>query len=164
MTVMWETSIIDESIIEWGNSTVLGNSTFGTFVTGSGMSKVHTVQLTGLIPNSHYYYRIHTTAIEGQTFDFITPPLPESEKNFNIVSMSDMQQDGAHPEVFSDIVNNDLIPFVNDRFGNNNDLANDIAYVFIPGDLEQLEGIIHLGKVHFSIPHRPFLTMCPYTL
>ncbi|MDG1351211.1 MAG: metallophosphoesterase [Crocinitomicaceae bacterium] len=161
MTVMWETSIIDESIIEWGNSTVLGNSTFGTFVTGSGMSKVHTVQLTGLIPNSRYYYRIHTTAIEGQTFDFITPPLPESEKNFNIVSMSDMQQDGAHPEVFSDIVNADLIPFVDERYGNNNDLAYNLAYVFIPGDLVTTGGNYPSWKSTFFDPAQTLFNHIP---
>ena len=132
MTVMWETSSIDESIVEWGSTSSFGNTALGTFVSGNGLSKVHTVKITGLSPDTRYYYRIHTDAVVSQTYDFISSPLPESEKSFNLISMSDMQQDGAHPEVFSDIVNNDLIPFVNDRYGKNNDLANDVAYVFIP--------------------------------
>ena len=133
MTVMWETNAIDESIIKWGPTSDLGNTSLGTFVTGSGLSRVHTVVVNGLSPDTRYYYRIETNDVQSDIFDFVTPPLPNSEKNFNIVSMSDMQQDGSHPEVFSDIINNELIPFVNEKFGNG--LATDIAYAFIPGDL-----------------------------
>jgi hypothetical protein len=158
---MWETSSIDESIVEWGNTSSFGNTALGTFVSGNGLSKVHTVKITGLSPDTRYYYRIHTDALVGQTYDFISPPLPESEKNFNLISMSDMQQDGAHPEVFSDIVNNDLIPFVNDRFGNNNDLANDIAYVFIPGDLVTTGGNYPSWKSTFFDPAQTLFNHVP---
>ena len=133
MTIMWETNAIDESIVKWGPTSALGNTSLGTFVTGSGLSRVHTVVVNGLSPDTRYYYRIETNDVQSEVFDFVTPPLPNSEKNFNIVSMSDMQQDGSHPEVFSDIINNELIPFVNEKFGNG--LATDIAYAFIPGDL-----------------------------
>ena len=133
MTIMWETSAIDESMVAWGTTNDLGNTAIGTFVTGSGLSRVHTVVVNELEPDTRYYYRIETNDIQSDIFDFVTPPLPNSEKNFNIVSMSDMQQDGSHPEVFSDIINNELIPFVNERYGNG--LATDIAYAFIPGDL-----------------------------
>ena len=133
MTVMWETSMIDESIIEWGPTSSLEYTSLGTFVTGSGLSRVHTVALSGLSPDTRYFYRVKTNSVESDVFDFITPPLPESEKSFNIVSMSDMQQDGSHPEVFSDIINNDLIPFIDAKYGNG--LAEDLAYAFIPGDL-----------------------------
>ena len=133
MTIMWETNAIDESIVKWGPTSALGNTSLGTFVTGNGLSRVHTVIVNGLSPDTRYYYRIETNDVQSEVFDFVTPPLPNSEKNFNIVSMSDMQQDGSHPEVFNDIINNELIPFVNEKFGNG--LATDIAYAFIPGDL-----------------------------
>ena len=44
-----------------------------------------------------------------------------------------MQQDWQHTNVFDDMINDEVIPFVNNRYGN--DLATDLAYVFIPGDL-----------------------------
>jgi hypothetical protein len=47
--------------------------------------------------------------------------------------MSDMQQDWTHPDVFNDIVDDNLIPYIDEKFGN--DLATDLAYFFIPGDL-----------------------------
>ena len=43
--------------------------------------------------------------------------------------MSDMQRDWEHPNVFEDMINDEIIPFVNNRYGN--DLATDLAYVFI---------------------------------
>ena len=89
--------------------------------------------ISGLEPNTKYYYRVITNNAQSDVFDFVTPPLPNSEAPVNLVSMSDMQQDWQHTGVFEDIINNELIPFVNNRFGN--DLSTDVAYVFIPGDL-----------------------------
>tara|TARA_B110000046_G_scaffold163638_2_gene178688 strand:- start:4909 stop:7272 length:2364 start_codon:yes stop_codon:yes gene_type:complete len=159
MTMMWETNSIDESIIEWGATNSLGSTSIGTFVTGSGLSRVHTVVLENLNPDTRYFYRISTDDVQSAIFDFITPPLPESEKNFNLISMSDMQQDGSHPEVFSDIINNELIPFVNDRFGN--DLATDIAYVFIPGDLVSVGGNYPSWKSTFFDPAQALFQHVP---
>ena len=159
MTMMWETNSIDESIIEWGATNSLGSTSIGTFVTGSGLSRVHTVVLENLNPDTRYFYRISTDDVQSAIFDFITPPLPESEKNFNLISMSDMQQDGSHPEVFSDIINNELIPFVNDRFGN--DLATDIAYVFIPGDLVSVGGNYPSWKSTFFEPAQALFQHVP---
>ena len=131
--VMWETSSGEESTVEWGTTTALGNSSSGIFITGSGFSRIHTTVISGLDANTKYYYRVITNSVQSNIFDFVTPPLPTSEASFNIISMSDMQQDWQHPNVFEDIVNDEVIPFVNNRYGN--DLATDLAYVFIPGDL-----------------------------
>ena len=133
ITLMWETNTGDESTVEWGTSSALGNSSNGTFVTGNGASRIHTVSVSGLTESTKYFYRVITEAAQSDIYDFVTPPLPDSEASFNIISMSDMQQDWQHPNVFSDMVNDQVLPFVNERYGN--DLATDLAYVFIPGDL-----------------------------
>ena len=133
ITIMWETSSGNESVVEWGTSSSLGNSSSGIFIAGNGLSRIHTTMISGLEPNTKYYYRVITNNAQSDVFDFVTPPLPNSEAPVNLVSMSDMQQDWQHTGVFEDIINNELIPFVNNRFGN--DLSTDIAYVFIPGDL-----------------------------
>lgn len=133
ITVMWETSSGEESTVEWGTTTSLGNSSSGIFITGSGFSRIHITVISGLDANTKYYYRVITNSVQSNIFDFVTPPLPTSEASFNIVSMSDMQQDWQHTNVFDDMINDEVIPFVNNRYGN--DLATDLAYVFIPGDL-----------------------------
>ena len=133
MTIMWETSDGEESTVEWGMTNTLGNSSSGLFITGNGSSKIHTTLVNGLTANTKYYYRVITGSVQSNIFDFVTPPESNSEASFNIIAMSDMQQDWQHPNVFSDMVNDQVIPFVNARYGN--DLATDLAYVFIPGDL-----------------------------
>ncbi|MBT5438886.1 MAG: T9SS type A sorting domain-containing protein [Flavobacteriales bacterium] len=133
ITIMWETSSGNESTVEWGTSNTLGNSSSGVFISGNGLSRIHTTMLSGLESNTKYYYKVITNNAQSDIFDFVTPPLPNSEAPVNLVSMSDMQQDWQHTNVFEDIINDELIPFVNNRFGN--DLSTDIAYVFIPGDL-----------------------------
>ncbi|MDB3904993.1 metallophosphoesterase [Crocinitomicaceae bacterium] len=133
ITIMWETSSGNESVVEWGTSSSLGNSSSGIFIAGNGLSRIHTTMLSGLESNTKYYYKVITNNAQSDIFDFVTPPLPNSEAPVNLVSMSDMQQDWQHTNVFEDIINDELIPFVNNRFGN--DLSTDIAYVFIPGDL-----------------------------
>ncbi|MDA7761960.1 metallophosphoesterase [Crocinitomicaceae bacterium] len=133
ITIMWETSSGNESTVEWGTSNTLGNSSSGVFISGNGLSRIHTTMLSELESNTKYYYKVITNNAQSDIFDFVTPPLPNSEAPVNLVSMSDMQQDWQHTNVFEDIINDELIPFVNNRFGN--DLSTDIAYVFIPGDL-----------------------------
>ena len=133
ITIMWETSSGNESLVEWGTSSSLGNSSSGIFMAGNGLSRIHTTIISGLESNTKYYYRVITNNAQSDIFDFVTPPLPNSEAPVNLVSMSDMQQDWQHTNVFEDIINDELIPFVNNRFGNG--LSTDIAYVFIPGDL-----------------------------
>ena len=133
ITIMWETSSGNESTVEWGTSNTLGNSSSGVFISGNGLSRIHTTMLSGLESNTKYYYKVITNNAQSDIFDFVTPPLPNSEAPVNLVSMSDMQQDWQHTNVFEDIINDELIPFVNNRFGN--DLSTDVAYVFIPGDL-----------------------------
>ena len=142
INVMWETSLGQQSLVEYGTTTSLGSSASGNTTIGFGLSQVHDTKIDGLLPNTKYYYRVKTLAATSPIYDFVTPPNPLNEKAFNIVAMSDMQQDAQHPNVFSEIVNQQLIPFVNNRYGN--DLAQNLAYVFIPGDL------VSSGNNYFS--------------
>lgn len=133
--IMWETSSDNSTSVEYGLTNALGTTVSGTAATGFGASFVHDVQLTGLDPATKYYYKTVTSSTESDVYFFKTPPLKSSEASFNIVAMSDMQQDWQHTSVFSDIVNDNLIPYIDQKFGN--DLATDLAYFFLPGDLVQ---------------------------
>ena len=133
--IMWETSSDNATSVEYGLTNALGTTVSGTSATGFGLSQVHDVELTGLQPATRYYYKAITGSIASDVYFFKTPPLKSSNANFNIVAMSDMQQDWQHPSVFSDLINDEMIPYVNQKFGN--DLATDLAYFFIPGDLVQ---------------------------
>jgi hypothetical protein len=133
MHVMWETSSDNSTSVEYGLTNSLGTTVSGTAITGNGASQVHDVELTGLTPATKYFYKAITGSLESQTYHFFTPPLQSSEASFNIVATSDMQQWGSYPTVFSDIVNDNIIPYVQDQYGS--DLSEHLAYFAIPGDL-----------------------------
>ena len=60
ITIMWETTSYSESIVEWGETEDLGNSTLGTAEVGFLFSYIHTVQISDLTPNAIYHYRTVT--------------------------------------------------------------------------------------------------------
>lgn len=51
--VTWTTTRPSEAIVEWG-----GDATYGHVVTLAGFAKAHSVELTGLAPESTYHYRV----------------------------------------------------------------------------------------------------------
>ncbi len=157
--IMWETTNSDESLVEWGTTQALGNSTSGAAFVGSGASRMHDTQLTDLTPATRYYYRVSTNGVQSAIYDFKTPPAVSSEASFNFAAMSDMQQDWQHTSVFSDIVNDQLIPFVANRFGN--DLPTDLAYIVIPGDLVQTGGVYPSWETTFFDPAQALFRHVP---
>ena len=131
ITVMWETDSNDQSRIEYGLTENLGNAQLGTAETGNGFSRIHTVTLDGLSPETRYFYKVVTTNVESEIFNFITPP--NTHEDFSFVAMSDMQRDGGNPNKFEEIVNEGIITFLNDNYSG--DLPEDLGFIMIPGDL-----------------------------
>lgn len=131
--IMWETDSDNSTSVDYGLTSSLGAVVSGSAVTGNGASRVHDVALTGLTPATKYYYRTITSGLESDIYHFTTPPLQSAEASFNIVATSDMQQWGAYPNIFSEIVNDNIIPYVQDVYGP--DLSEHLAYFAVPGDL-----------------------------
>jgi hypothetical protein len=61
--IMWETDAPSESIIEWGLSESLGNSTVGNSNPSDGTSMIHEVKLDNLMRFTKYFYRVRQTTI-----------------------------------------------------------------------------------------------------
>jgi phosphodiesterase/alkaline phosphatase D-like protein len=139
MHVMWETSTAGASEVQYGTTTALGTTVQATIATGSGISRICDAHLTGLQPATKYYYKAVTNVTESSTYHFITPPLKSSEASFNIVAMSDMQQEWQHTSVFKDLVEDNLIPYMQQEYGS--DLAEHLGYFIVPGDLVQTGGV-----------------------
>ena len=131
--ISWETSLGAESTVNWGTTIALGNTATGTAMTGQVLSQIHHTQIAGLQPNTRYYYQVKTDALTSAVYDFVTPPLKNSEKSFKLVAMSDMQQDSGNPTVFDKICNDGIIPYISNTYSG--DMANELAFVMIPGDL-----------------------------
>jgi len=135
ISILWETDSDSPSIVEWGLVQFLNESTSGNSFTNYGNSKIHTVELTDLTPNTRYYYRVVVGNYESYSdlHDFITPPDPSSEASFRIIAMSDMQRDGSNPNKFDEIIHDGVIDYLSDEYSD--DIAEELAMVLIPGDL-----------------------------
>jgi hypothetical protein len=129
--ILWETSSGEESRVEFGLTDTLGTSATGTALTSEGSYRVHEAQLTGLTPNTRYYYTAHTGGESAGPFHFTTPSA-DREVSFRMIAVSDMQRDGANPEVWGNVIHDGILDF----------LAADaplpdeaLAFVLLPGDL-----------------------------
>ena len=132
ITIVWETDSGEESLVEWGLTDALGESTTGSALTTDG-GQLHEVTLTGLERFTKYHYKVVTGSAESAVQIFKTPPFASDEQSARIVAMSDMQQDGTFPDKFEEIVNEGIIDYLADEFGG--DVADNLALVLIPGDL-----------------------------
>ncbi|MGB0916695.1 MAG: fibronectin type III domain-containing protein [Flavobacteriales bacterium] len=157
--VMWETTSDNSTSVDYGTSASLGTMVSGTAITGSGASQVHDVELSGLQPATKYFYKTITGSLESDVYHFRTPPLKSSEASFNIVAMSDMQQWGSYPTVFKDIVDDNLIPYIQDNYGN--DLSEHLGYFAVPGDLVTTGGIYGSWASTFFAPAENLLSYVP---
>ena len=133
--ILWETDSNSQSVVEWGQQIFLSEATTGSSFNNYGSSRIHTVGLNNLEPNTQYYYRVVIGNYESYStlYSFITPPLPSSEANFRIVAMSDMQRDGSNPNKFSEIIHDGVIDYTEEQYGDN--LSEELAMVLVPGDL-----------------------------
>lgn len=134
ITIMWETSYGEESIVEYGPSTKLGKMEIGSaFKVNNSESRLHKVQIKGLDRFSNYYYRVRTNTLVSNIYKFKTPPFANDNESYNFLAMSDMQIDDQNPNKFNEIIDEGIIPFLKEEYGN--EVSNDLALVMIPGDL-----------------------------
>ena len=133
ITIMWETDRGEESVVEWGLSNALGNTTRGTAQPSEGAARIHEVTLTGLERFTKYYYRVKTGSAISDIYSFKTPPFASDKESLRLVAMSDMQRDGAFPDKFQEMVQEGVIDYLNTEYGG--ELIDNLGLVLIPGDL-----------------------------
>ena len=133
MVIMWETNVNTETIVQYGLTQSLGNSATGTTLMTLGSTILHSVHLIALKPDSRYYYKAITGAWESAIYDFVTPPLRTSEAGLNIVLMSDMQKDGGNPNIFANLINTSLLPYIDSQYGS--PLSDHLQMAVLPGDV-----------------------------
>ena len=131
--IHWETTFGDESRVTWGLDETLGQTTEGGHRHLHNGSRLHAVELRGLTPATRYHYQVHTGELSSRVYHFKTPPTVDSEASFNLVAMSDMQQDSRNPDRYREIIEDGVIPYTQALFGD--DLAAALGLALIPGDL-----------------------------
>ena len=160
--ILWETDSDSQTIVEWGISPFLTESTTGTSFLNYGNSKIHTVELINLNPDTRYYYRVVVGNYESysELHDFITPPNPSSEQSFKIIAMSDMQQDGSNPNKFDEIIHDGVINYISEQYSDN--LAKELAMVLVPGDLVVTGNSYYQWQNTFFQPSEDLFSHVPF--
>ena len=131
--ISWETQAVEYSRVDWGPTPALGNVATATATGTLAGSQIHEIQLTGLEPATRYYYRASSGGTYSAVYDFITPPLRDSETDVRLVAMSDMQQSSANPNKFDEVIHEGVLDYLADTYSN--DVPAELAMVLVPGDL-----------------------------
>lgn len=131
--IHWESTGGTESTVEWGLTAALGSSTSGNAQDGNNGSQHHSVQLTNLQSATRYYYRAVTDDALSDIHDFITPGLQADEESIRLVAMSDMQRSWANPDTFRAVVEDGLLPFLEEQ--HSGDLPAELDMALATGDL-----------------------------
>ncbi len=97
-TVMWETEGEDETKVEWGLTTELEKGVAsGETMPSRGGTVLHHARLTGLTPDTTYFYKARTGDAYSPIQRMRTPPVPGAKKPFRFAVYSDCQQKpGVH--------------------------------------------------------------------
>lgn len=131
--ILWETDDQNNGTVEWGLTEDLGNSVTATSEVIEGAYRVNAGFVEGLERFTTYYYKVVSGEAESPVYSFKTPPFASDHMDFRIVAMSDMQQDGAFPDKFQEVVEDGVISYLENEFGG--EIEDNLALVIIPGDL-----------------------------
>ena len=160
ITIMWETSSGEESVVEWGTSNKLGKKTKGiAFDINFSASRIHEVNIKGLQRFTTYYYRVKTGKLRSDIFQFKTPPFASDEESFKIIAMSDMQIDSQHPEKFGEVIQEGVLTYLEKEFGGK--LPDNLALVMVPGDLVGSGSNYDHWNGHFFKPSKKLFSQVP---
>ena len=161
MKILWETDSDSQTMVEWGMYMFLTENTSGSSFSNYGNSKVHTVELSDLLPNTRYYYRVVVGNYESYSdlYDFITPPDPSSEASFRIIAMSDMQRDNSNPNKFNEVIHDGVIDYISDEYSD--DIAAELAMVLVTGDLVVTGSSYYQWADHFFEPSEDLFSHVP---
>ncbi|MCG8607441.1 metallophosphoesterase family protein, partial [bacterium] len=131
--VVWETETGEESKVEFGETEALGNTSVGDAIRSYGSAWIHRAELTGLEPDSRFYYRVITGFHQSEVLHFRTPPLSETEKPFQFVVYSDTQSDHSNPDKHKEVIDDGIIAYTLQEYSEN--INDGLAFVINAGDL-----------------------------
>jgi hypothetical protein len=151
VSILWEADASGPGQVIWGSTPFqLDSLANSQAVSINGSSWVHTCTINQLKSNSKYYYRIQMQGGQQSfVYHFKTLPLAEDNAPIQLVAISDMQRDNSQPDKFREIIEEGIIPLVQQEIGN--DLS-DLEGILIAGDLVVTGGNYGQWRNHFFNP------------
>lgn len=155
--VNWKTESNPESIVQFGSTReALNNSVTGTnqIFTDTGYANnyfYHTAKITGLTPNTKYFYRIKTGVATSEIMSFKTLPLPgqaaTADGHLRFLVLGDNQM--RNVPRFDTLVASAKRKIAQ-KWGITADPADNIALTVMVGDQVDVGTLDHYENVHFK--------------
>lgn len=95
--VLWETSVKSTSVVEYGETAALGKS-----VKVSGMHHMHEVKISGLKPNTPYYYRVRSRTMKDE-FVSLTSTFQTAVNKSDAYAFAVFSDTQTNPEIWGKI-------------------------------------------------------------
>ncbi len=157
ITLRWETDLSANAEVEWGPTAALGTTVSGESWASLGGTTLHRVTLEGLTPGATVHYRARSGAWSSPVNSIVVPEAaPETVR---LIAVSDMQRDGANPDVFRDVIAGGVLPWVTNEVGL--DLPNAVQAMLVPGDLVANGWSYGEWEEQFFTPAAPLMARVP---
>ena len=160
VTVVWETEEGQESRLEWGETESFNHVECGTTFESWNGTQIHAVTLGALMADTSYHYRVLTGQTPSSVYRFRTPPTPESETDFRLAAMSDMQRDGGNPMKFHEVIHEGVMDYLAGLTGE--DITESLGLVMVPGDLVDNGWVYDEWRDDFFGPAADLMARVPF--
>jgi hypothetical protein len=130
--IAWETNDGSTTRVEYGLTIALGSWETGSWITGSGAGRIHHVDLTGLAPDTRYFYKCNSGSYESWISSFRTPPTGPTGDTFTFIVYSDCQY-GSTGVKHREVIDDGVIDFYEDEYPG--PIENSLAFGMVSGDL-----------------------------
>ncbi len=135
--VCWETAANGanptESRVDYGTSPLLGQTVHGTYLNSSAGTVIHQTLVSGLSPDTIYYYQVITGSWASGVHHFRTQPAHDAETPWRFAAMSDTQVDGSNPQKHREVIEDGVIDYVKSQYGP--DVPSELSFLINCGDL-----------------------------
>ena len=159
IVIMWEFSSYSNSVVEWGESNLLGNTDAVIYEFTHYPSCLFTAQINNLQPNTTYYYRVKNQSVVSSIYSFVTPSVSMDNNSTTMIAMSDMQMDSRYPLKFKE-VNDAIINYFQENY--EGPIAQNLDLVLIPGDLVKTGSNYNHWKDHFFFQSQVLFSQVPF--
>ncbi len=153
--VSWHSTQTSSTIVEYGTTSNLGLSQNGSVATIGG-KKWHTVKLTGLAPNTEYYYKCISNSDVSEVYQFRTPPSSPNNQHFRFILLGDSRTDVLKTTQIANVAKHKAM----ELFGQ--DIHNHINMVIHVGDIVTTGSQINQYENEYFKPYASLTSSIPF--
>lgn len=159
--VSWWTDAGTQTHVDFGTTPALGQTVSGSVQAMAANYRYHSVRITGLQPDTYYYYKARTESTESAVFRFRTPKaIGTATGKFRVLVIGDNQIIDPAQRRYERLVER-AKKKIEDLYGVPIEEALDL--VLMPGDQVDVGTLDHYRNLHFKFcgwisPHVPIMT------